>query len=392
MARQRHSDPLALLHRLLDRHESSESGRALSEFVDQAFPTQASEDSFRRTIEAVQAQGSVLLHMDRGDASHLMKKVELLDASSLYVFLSRQPREDRVTAASETLKAGLPASLSSRARSAAEALLGRMEAAWRRGERPHRMGPEDTSLVADFLPAWGVASTKADDDPRDLRTYSRQTLGDSKHIERHMGRILGEVRSDGRTPPDTPDDQIIAALGLEKYPHLVQVAGAIPAISGIAGHGVHIGLHPDTVEGLEVAPIDYLLTVENYTSFCRQVREAWEPRAIILYTGGWPGRGERRAIAHFARHAQRVLHWGDIDMAGLAIADAVWRAAGREIELHCMNEGIARRGARTPIRPMKLDPKSPAAPLAAWLCSESGGYVLEQEDLDPVPISGVETG
>lgn len=116
----------------------------------------------------------------------------------------------------------------------------------------------------------------------------------------------------------------------------------------------------------------------------RAYRETAAPGVVFLYTGGWPGRAERLAIGYFAAVAERVLHWGDIDMAGAAIADAVWQAAGRDVELHLMTQELARKhGQPATFRGIEVAQYSPARDLVTWL-SGPNAHALEQEEIDPL--------
>lgn len=386
-ARRRHVDADAALHDLLDRVERAEmreSGtRVVSVLVSQSFVRLEDEAAFRRRIEAAMRTGSVRLEMDRGELSHLMKRVVLVDAQALYSFLDRRPRRDAVADAHARLAAELDRRLSPAMAQAGRAALARLAGSWAGGARPHRLEPGGDAAL-EFCLAWGVVRGRSPDDRRDLRTLSRQELGDSKLIERHLVRVLGEARETGLVPEDLVEEEACAALDLEKFPHLVQLAGDLGGEIGAAyAVGAHLGVHPERIEALPARPLSFLMCVENYASFNRMVRECPAPGAAILYTGGWPDRGTRRAIARLAARADRVLHWGDIDMAGAEIADAVWRAAGRAVELHLMDPELARaKGARARERASRIAEASPARALADWLASEEA-FVLEQEELDP---------
>lgn len=398
MARARHADPLACLHRLLDRHEDRAAAvgppegdapaagpaSVLAEFVNQGFPDVREETEFRRVILAAEASGAVRLEMDRGDLSHVMKRVVLTDPARLCAFLSRTPRVSQVDGVRGRLAAGIsdlpPGPPQAHAREALE----RLAAAWSRGEPRHRLELGSEAEALRFLRAWGWASTKSETDDRDLRSYSRQVAGDSKLIERQLGRILAEARETGLLPLELETDEAVAALGLGKFPHLVQIGIDAGAHAAAYRNGHHVGIHPGELKALPRQRLAYLMTVENYASFNRMIREVRDPAAAILYTGGWPAPGVRRVIAALAPLADQVLHWGDIDMAGAAIADCVWRAAGREIGLHLMSPDLARRrGGAERARPISVRPESPAASLVAWL-SGPDAHVMEQEDLDPL--------
>ena len=149
----------------------------------------------------------------------------------------------------------------------------------------------------------------------------------------------------------------------------------------------HTGLHPDEIKNLEVREFASLTTIENYASFNRHVREAMGPSEVVIYTGGWPGRAECALISRLAPYAASIYHWGDIDPAGLGIADAVWRAAGKPVSLHLMTQQIAQGygSENTSVSKLSVSPTSPAFKMLEWL-STPQGRILEQEELDPCPV------
>jgi hypothetical protein len=395
MAR-RHEDALTCLGRLLDRHEDGlareggSTARVIAEQVSQSFDHPEEQDAFRRRIEAAQRAGAVRLEMERKSGlRHLMKRVVLLDADKLYAHLGREPRGDLVGRAIGALRARLEAKLGRTMEEADDCLsfaLGRLEERWAAGKSCQQVAAGDVDAAFEFLVAVEAALTKPEDDMRDLRTYSRQRCGDSKLIEHQMSRVLGIAREMGRLPEDIPDVEAISALGLEKFPHLVQLAGDLPDYRREFERRLHFGLHPDLVEDLEIPELKSLLTIENYASFNRHVREVMGPGEVVVYTGGWPGRSEAKLIRRLAERADAVAHWGDIDMAGAGIADAVWRAAGRDITLHLMDPSLAKSQGHPMVgRPIAVDEASPGADLVRWLASAEA-HVLEQEELDPASV------
>lgn len=391
MAR-RHEDALSCLERLLERHEANPgSDRRLTEQVSQAFPSLEAETSFRRRIAAAETAGAVQLEMDRGDASHLMKRVILKDAAALYRHLGRSPRQARVLdalrAVDEALAVrGLPAPASEASEEGLSFARRLLEDRWSEGRSLFQISAQDVEMAVEFLAAAAAGLSKAPGDARDLRSYSRQVCGDSKLIERQMSRIVGLTREMGIAGPLMSDAEVVGQLGLEKFPHLVEIAGHFPGHAAAFARRRHFGLHPDLAGDLDVPPLRALITIENYASFNRYVQEVMQEGEAVLYTGGWPGRGEVEMIRRLAVRAERVLHWGDIDMAGAAIADAVWRASEREIELHLMEPELAvAHGRPATARRVQVDEASPAARLVSWLASPQA-RVLEQEEIDPVSV------
>ncbi len=388
--RKRHTSAKELFNRLLDRFEALDTskgpGNKLSEFVSQKFPSQAQEVSFKGAVEQAQRTGAVKLEMDKGDNDHLMKKVILVDAQRLYQFLDRAPKVEKVSEAERILTGfvqSLPSSHQAHAQKAAE----RLVAQWKVNRRPHRLGEGDYDAVELYLKAYGAALAKEEADRRDLRTYSRVACGDSKLIENQLSRIISELREQGQYGPDTDDDAITADLGLEKFPHLVQFSADIPFSKEHFDKRAHMGIHPSLIDDLHIPSLRALVTIENYASFNRYVSEAMAPGMAVLYTGGWPGSGEKALIRKLSRHVtEGVYHWGDIDMAGAAIADAIWKLSEAPFYLHQMEPELARqKGDPRFAKEIKVSENSPAKDLIDWLSGEDA-FTLEQEELDPVPV------
>lgn len=386
MSRKRHTDAQECLNALLDRYEAApERSQKIYEHICDHFPSLTGEESFRNTMTAAQTVGAVRLYIGRGETAHLMIKIELIDPDCLFVFLSRTPRLDRTLEAKKQIFQRLEGQDLS---AEGEKLLYTMLDAWQHGKALYKLSLDMIDVAYDFLRAFNAVVTRSETDERDLRTFSRQSCGDSKLIESHKSRIIAEAVRQGLVPEELDAARIDTHLGLEKFPHLIQVAGALPLLRQIKHDRLHFGLHADVIKDLEVSRFDALTTIENYASFNRHIREAMGPSEVVIYTGGWPGRAERALIGLLAPHASNVFHWGDIDTAGLGIADAVWKAADRPVTLHLMSSEIARKlGNVTRSQPkLKVEEASPAFEMMNWLGSEEG-RVLEQEEIDPVPVS-----
>lgn len=383
-----HSEADVLLLRLLERHEAQAlrggEPRRLAEKVAQRFAHPDLEDQFRRRLAAAERAGAIQIIRGKGETAHLILKVELHEAGALYAHLDRQPVADRISAAAQAFDRfieGLPPWQQAQAAGEARRFLD----AWRNGQLRLRYSLEAPDGCHNFIRAFAAMASRKEGDERDLRTFSRQECGDSKLMERFLPDLRHAARDAGLLTIEVDDSEADRLLGLEKFPHLITLAGPIRELGTAAGRRLPGALHPELIDELDPIEIDHLVTIENLSSFNRYVREAMGERDVVIYTGGWPGRGERRLISKLAPFARSVYHWGDIDMAGARIADAVWRAAGRSIELHMMAPELASASGGK-IRPQSLrlsvDSASPAYALVAWLASPAG-LSLEQEELHP---------
>jgi hypothetical protein len=119
-------------------------------------------------------------------------------------------------------------------------------------------------------------------------------------------------------------------------------------------------VNPDLVSGCTADGHDpeFIMTVENWTSFNGQCREVG--RGAVIYTHGFPPSSVRMLVGRMAALWPRapIYHWGDVDAGGLLIADSIREAAGRPVKLHLMTVSLAERhGARR--RPFPASRGSP---------------------------------
>jgi hypothetical protein len=72
-------------------------------------------------------------------------------------------------------------------------------------------------------------------------------------------------------------------------------------------------------------PVDYIITIENPTSFWRYCTEIGGCYLALL-TDGFPARDVLSSMVHLVKAARSltdapIYHWGDIDAGGVRIAD-----------------------------------------------------------------------
>ena len=140
--------------------------------------------------------------------------------------------------------------------------------------------------------------------------------------------------------------EALASLGLLRLPQPFLASRPL-ALDGAPWPPVtYLGLPPDAVSRLTlIRPVDYVLTVENFTSFVRHAREVNQERGgLVLYSGGFPSRGALQAIVHLADRAKApTFHWGGIDAGGLRVfryLEAALRARGVMLRAHLMRADL----------------------------------------------------
>ncbi len=149
-------------------------------------------------------------------------------------------------------------------------------------------------------------------------------------------------------------------------------------------------IHPEMLPLLKVsAHPNFLLTIENYASFNRQVREI-ENDGLIVYLGGFPSAGVVSLLDRLltqVRDDVPFFHWGDIDPGGLKIFRFLEETLHRRPRPHLMTRNLAERFGKPATADSSLraigESDSAIADVAEWMSTTIDPKVLEQETLDP---------
>jgi hypothetical protein len=189
--------------------------------------------------------------------------------------------------------------------------------------------------------------------------------------------------------------EILEACGIVRRAHVLFVKGPVRVSSDdlkLEGTGeLFIGLPWSSVQRAALSrPVQYIITIENPTSFwryCLEVKGCY----LALLSDGFPARDVLSSMVHLVKSARSIqeapiFHWGDIDAGGIRIAAHLEDAFEASITLHLMGPALALKlGSPLQYRQglAKLTTRNgDIGKLALWL---SGGeaMVLEQEELDP---------
>ncbi|CDX32698.1 conserved hypothetical protein [Mesorhizobium sp. SOD10] len=378
------TDPIALLSYLLDRHEDGRAGaRAYPD--SGAFSNIGEADRFRKKLEEASRAGAIELRMEMGRRrAGEIKFVRIADVARLYCFVERKPSSERSASALEDLfrRAELAVPFAEHARDAAEA--------WSRNRRWAGIAPGDIgSLERALLLAQAIY--RRQHLGLDYRTFSRRAVSDSKALERLEAAVAKVLRGVGANIPEgaTPREAL-GALGLEKVPPPLLLSG--PITFGASQPDVSfLGVPAEAINtvGFSRTP-EYVLVVENYTSFVRHVTEA-DPdrRGLVIYGGGYPSTGVQKALGLIAgRFPDDVpfYHWSDIDPDGIWIFLTVERAFGRRLLPHLMTVDLAEKHGSKPDQKASRVARAEGSvlfDLIAYLAKPDAKH-LEQEELDPI--------
>jgi hypothetical protein len=277
-------------------------------------------------------------------------------------------------------------------------VLDEMEARWSRGEQAYRLSPTDVDGSRELLVLLRAISS-GEARGLDARTFSLRMTGDTKAFDRQAGRLLSVLapRLD-----ETSADAVWARIGLDRYPHPVHLRGPILVRNAagvlVDGQGKPFAsIHPEMLPFLKSAGVpSYILTIENYASFNRHVREL-EDGGLAIYTGGFASAGVVAILTWILKNLDGGIpffHWGDIDPGGLRIFRYLEETLPRPPRPHLMDRALAEKHGKAAPCDRSLfsiaQSSSAVADLAQWLAQDDTIRHLEQEALDPVtPPFGV---
>jgi hypothetical protein len=379
-------DGRSLLNRLLDKIERQpDRTRRIQERLPDAFISAEARAACRAILEDAARAGAVELVNGRGETRHLIERVFLTDPDALYRFLDRTPAADLAVEAAATLRSQVSPSSPHANRALEEIVLG-----WTEGRHPLGIGREDVGRAARFVTVLDAVLKRQPTDRSDMRTFSRLRTGNSKYVEEMTRPIADFMRRAGLADPTLEDDDVLKGMGLEKFPQPVLIAGPICVRDADFSGLVYGGAAPENAASIvPVGPIQSVLTIENFATFNRHVREAKRPADLVIYTGGFPSRSVIAALEAIASwNGGPFHHWGDIDQGGIAIALHLCRTLRVPVLPHLMDADTARRRGTlgNPIERGQAEIPEAWASLADFLCGPECRF-LEQEEIDPLPPS-----
>jgi hypothetical protein len=347
-------DPVAALNDLLDVAERQPDRTRNLIYPDyQSMTSDTERADFHRVIEEAEAVLAVTVRRDRRAGPADIRFVSLADPPLLARFLRRVPATDKAATAIATLRQQvepLPDWIA--------VILSDIAKAWAVRAEPYPgLAPDDVSTAAKFLRVL-VAIDRGDHlFGWDMRTFSRRTCGDSKAVEAGMARLARALRVRFGLP-DAKPREVLAALGIEKFPWPVLIRGCLALPCGtVMSARPYLGLPPEWASTFQILlPAGYVLTVENLASFNRHAREV-DDDGVVVFSGGFPSRAVLAAIKRLDRllpAAVPFFHWGDTDWHGRLIFEHIGRAIERPLHMHLM-DGVASEQEETDPCPPAID-------------------------------------
>ncbi len=381
---------------MLDRFETPrQRARDITQAIDYTqVGGPAAQDEFHRVLQDAERAGAIVLERARlGRFTGEFARARLVDADKLYRFLVRSPAGEIADVASRRIGERITDVLKDPffAEVEREAI-----AAWRSNKSYLGLSPTQVDTFSTVMRlAHGIVHLTGRD--VDHRTFSRRTVKDSKALERSEGRIAQLLKRRNAGLIGDEPREILEASGIVRRAHLLQVKGPLRLSSDaltIVGTGeMFIGLPwAAAQQATLMKPVDYIITIENPTSFWRYCTEIGGCYLALL-SDGFPARDVLSSMVHLVKAARTIIdapiyHWGDIDAGGVRIAAHLEDAFGIPVLLHQMRPRLAlEKGtslqSRQGLQRLATRPGD-VGDLARWLCSDEA-KALEQEELDPTP-------
>jgi hypothetical protein len=381
---------IEFLERLLERSERnpdrSRPASAAPEYDDLTTAQQVGR--FHDLMASAERFGAVEVRRGRRDRGHLIERVRVRDAELLAKHLGRPTAAVVAQRARDEL---FP--VAATGEPWVTSLLEEMTARWARGESYYRISAGQTDAAKEFFTLLAAVSRQEARGP-DARTFSLRATNDTKTFDRHASRLAAALGVRIGEPGASPD-RVWSLIGLDRLSHPIHVRGPV-SICGEAGVLVSgtakpfASIHPEMLPRLKVTETpSAILTIENFASFNRQVREI-EDGSLVVYTGGFPTAGIIEFLSKVLTTVPgevALLHWGDVDAGGLRIFRYLEEKLPRGPQPHLMTRELACTCGQPAAPDASLasiaKSGSVVSKLADWLAFGTDIRHLEQEALEP---------
>lgn len=344
---------------------------------------------FHADIEKAMKCGAVSIRNGKRERRHIVERVTVHNAAALARHLGRSPAHVMAREAREKLEL-----LVADPDSWLIGIIDEVESRWARGESAFRMHPLDVDTALELLMLL-LAISKGQAQGVDSRTFSLRATGDTKSFDRQASRVASILAIRFADPQMLAHD-VWRRIGLDRFSHPTHLRGPV-VVEDTAGILVHGRAKPFASIHLEMLPFlkvvhqpTMILTIENYASFNRYVREI-DDGGLIVYLGGFASVSvveTVRTLLHQTGLSLPFFHWGDVDPGGLRIFAFLEQNLPVKPLPHLMDRSIAEKhgklAAREPSLSSIASSGSRVASVAEWLAYGDDVRHLEQEALDPI--------
>lgn len=391
MSRRGFSSIAILVEDLLTRHERSPASRGLIAAIDDnGFANMDLRDAFDEALSDLERNGGIELVRKGPKTDRRVTGARLKSPEVLYEFVGRQPAVHIALQSVVALQSrvDLP--------QGAVDLIDAVAAAWGRGVSHIGVGRGEVGTLSDVVDLAIAVQSRLSGDlqaDQDFRTFSRVAVADSKALERNLRPVVAALHriygADDRLIAMEPDE-ILAAAGITRLPQPILVHGDVELQGTPFPSMPYIGIPAEVVGQLRLCSRpDYVLTIENFTSFVRHAREIARPdNGLIIYAGGFPSRPALATIRRLAGQARApTYHWGDMDGGGVRIFRHIERELaedGVRLQPHMMDAQLLAAVGRPPDGAPSAPGDTTGSAIAELAeALRTTGLVHEQEELDP---------
>lgn len=383
------------LERLLERSERypdrSRPASATPEY--DKLTTAQQVGRFHDLMAAAERFGAIEVQRGRRDRSHLIERVRVRDAGLLARHLGRPTAANLAQRARNEL-----AQIAETGEPWVARVLDEMASRWTIGESAYRLTATQIEAAKEFFMLLASIS-RQEARGLDARTFSLRATNDTKAFDRHTSR-LGAVLSVQMGEPGATLDKVWSHIGLDRFSHPIHLRGPVlvrcdAGVLVVGSARPFASIHPEMSPQLTILETPTaILTIENFASFNRQVREI-DDGSLVIYTGGFPSAGVIDVLSKVLNAVPRevpFLHWGDVDVGGLRIFRFLEEKLPRGPQPHLMTKELAEAFGQTKDSDASLGPiarsNSAIRDLADWLAFGTNIRHLEQEAIDPESPAG----
>ena len=390
MNRHRFSDIAALIDHLLDKYEKNPEASRWIVAIDQDDLTVNAGDAFVEDLTLLQKEGGVEIVWTGPKWERSIKSVKLRDPDVLYRQTERRPASEFAVESLSALRArdDLPVG--------AEPLLDEAAFAWSRKAPYMGVRPGEGETLGQVLRLAGAVSERLVElsaSEVDFRSFSRLRSGDSKALERNLSSVVSAVSRFSaltETQGGLDAEELLATAGIKRLPQPVLICGAISLDDQPFPNMPFSGIPAECAGRVNLCKRpEYVMTIENFSSFVRYVREvAQSENGLVIYSGGFPSRPVLETIVRLTKQAYApIYHWGDMDGGGVRIFRHIEQrlaSIGVNLRPHMMNADLLRKvGLKTQGTNRVGSGMRESAIGELALLIEQSGLVHEQEEFDP---------
>ncbi|WP_420963834.1 Wadjet anti-phage system protein JetD domain-containing protein [Brucella sp. IR073] len=390
MSHRSFSDISSLIDYLLDRYEKNPDASRWTAAVNLDGLSVNASDAFQEELVSIEDAGGIAILWTGPKWERAIKSVKLQNPEVLYRRAARRPAPELAAESLAMLRErdDLP--------KGAARLIDEAASAWSRKSSYIGIGPGEGRTFGQVLRLAGAIYERLAEPPGnevDFRTFSRLASGDSKALERNLGPVAAAISlliPMGKTQAALNTEELLASIGIKRLPQPVLIHGSIALDEQPFPKMPFVGV-PTECAGriyLHNRPA-YLLTIENFASFVRYVREIGQSDGgLVIYSGGFPSRPALETILRLAGQADApTYHWGDMDAGGVRIFRYIEQhlaSVGVSLHPHMMNADLLRQAGSKAQGSNHVGgdmTESAIAELASVI--EQTGLVHEQEEFDP---------